>query len=48
MKTQPVLKENTVNEISAEVQQILELLDKIETHTIELRKKLMEELNKKS
>lgn len=48
MKTQPILKENTINEISEEVQHILDLLDKIETHTIELRKKLMEELNKKN
>jgi len=48
MKTQPILKENTINEISEEVKQILDLLDKIETHTIELRKKLMEELNKKN
>ena len=48
MKTQAIIKESELSEISKEVQQILDLLDKIETHTIELRKKLMEELNKKN
>lgn len=48
MQSQPILKDKEINEITAEVKQILDLLDKIETHTIELRKKLMAELNKKS
>jgi hypothetical protein len=48
MKTQPILKEKELDQISVEAQQILSLLDKIETHTIELRKKLMEELRKRN
>lgn len=48
MKTQSILKEKELDQISVEAQNILDLLDKIETHTIELRKKLMEELKKKS
>ncbi len=47
MQTQPILKEKEINQISEEAQHILDLLDKIETHTIELRKKLMEEMKKK-
>ena len=47
MKSQPILKEE-IDKVSEEAKQILDLLDKIETHTIELRKKLMEELKKKS
>jgi hypothetical protein len=47
MKSQPVLKEE-IDKISEEAQHILDLLDKIETHTVELRKKLMEELKKNS
>jgi hypothetical protein len=48
MKAQPIVKESELNEVSKEAQHILDLLDKIESHTIELIRKLMEELNKKS
>ena len=48
MKAQVIIKENEISDFSKEAQQILDLLDKIETHTIELRKKIMEELNKKN
>ncbi len=48
MKTQSILKEKELDQISVEAQNILDLLDKIETHTIELRKKLMEELKKRN
>jgi|GEM_PF-2442706 len=48
MKTQPILKEKELDQVSVEAQQILSLLDKIEAHTIELRKKLMEELRKRN
>lgn len=47
MKSQPILKEE-IDKVSEEAKQILDLLDKIETHTIELRKKLMEELKKRA
>lgn len=46
MKTQPVLKEQVVEHLSQEALQILDLLDKIENHTADLRKKLMSELKK--
>lgn len=48
MKTHSILKEKELDQISVEAQNILDLLDKIETHTIELRKKLMEELKKRN
>ncbi len=48
MKPQTVTKETEFNSISEEAQHILDLLDKIEHHTIELRKKLVEELKKKN
>ncbi|MBU6139964.1 MAG: hypothetical protein KGP29_00200 [Proteobacteria bacterium] len=48
MKTQPIIKENELSEISKEAQHILDLLETIEVHTIELRKKIMEELKKKN
>lgn len=47
MKSQPILKEEEINSISEEAKHILSLLDQIETHTVELRKKLMEELKKR-
>jgi hypothetical protein len=46
MKTQPALKEQVVEHLSQEALQILDLLDKIENHTADLRKKLMSELKK--
>jgi hypothetical protein len=46
MKTQPALKEQAVEQLSQEALQILDLLDKIENHTADLRKKLMSELKK--
>lgn len=48
MNTKAALKEQNidVNELSKEARQILEILDQIENHTAELRKKLMEELKK--
>ncbi len=47
MKIQAKFKESVeVNELSQEVLQILEILDQIENHTAELRKKLMAELKK--
>lgn len=48
MKAQPITQEKEISAISEEAQHILDLLDKIETHTVELRRKLMEELKKKN
>jgi len=39
-----VKEQNTLKELSKEATQILDLLDKIENHTADLRKKLMAEL----
>lgn len=45
MNTQPVQKEQAdLKQLSKEALQIIELLDQIENHTAELRKKLMSEL----
>ena len=45
MKTKPAIQENIdVKQLSEEALQIIGILDQIEHHTIELRKKLMEEL----
>jgi hypothetical protein len=35
-----------INKLSAEAQKILEILDKIEDHTADLRKSLIQELHK--
>lgn len=51
MKTQPALQEQyqpDLNQLSQEAKQIIELLDQIENHTAELRKKLMAELKQTS
>jgi len=37
---------NELNEIPKEAMHLIELLDQIEVHTAELRKKLMEEIKK--
>lgn len=43
----PALKEHDeMQQLSQEAVQILEILDQIENHTAELRKKLMEEIKK--
>ncbi|OFW81426.1 MAG: hypothetical protein A2887_03900 [Alphaproteobacteria bacterium RIFCSPLOWO2_01_FULL_40_26] len=45
MKTKPAIQENIdLNELSKEALQIIDILDRIENHTIELRRKIMEEL----
>ena len=47
MTTKAVLKEQVdINKLSEEAQQIIEILDQIETHTTSLREKLMSELKK--
>jgi hypothetical protein len=49
MSTNQVRKEELhIEELSQEAQHILELLDNIENHTAELRKKLMAELKQKN
>lgn len=40
--------QETVNELSHEAMQILEILDQIENHTAALRKKLVSELSAKT
>ena len=47
MSSNPLKKEHEeLSSIPAEAAHLLELLDQIETHTAELRKKLMEEIKK--
>jgi hypothetical protein len=47
MNTKAALQEQIdLNQLSQEALQILEILDQIENHTAELRKKLMSELKK--
>jgi hypothetical protein len=41
-------EQQNLNQLSKEAQQILDLLDKIENHTADLRKKLMAELRPKN
>ncbi len=49
MKPQILIKEqNTLNDLSQEAIQILEILDQIESHTTNLRTKLLTELKSKS
>lgn len=49
MKTNAQIKEqHSINELSAEASKIIEILDKIEDHTANLRKKLMLELKPKA
>lgn len=41
-------EQHNIEQLSQEAQQIIDLLDKIEDHTAELRKKLMSELKSKA
>ena len=43
-KQQLKIDEKLINELSSEARRMLEILDQIESHTTELRKKLIEEL----
>lgn len=48
VKTTEYLSEQSIKELSNEALKILEILDQIETHTAELRKRLVSELKPKS
>lgn len=48
MKNLQIKEQGNQNQLSQEAKQIIELLDKIEDHTAELRKKLMSELKSES